>query len=166
MTNVESRTNTDSTIIERPQGPRVAGLAEPRFLNDASFSGYGNATIRPPVVKLVGQNLNTVNDHGMTYYADDDNDCTNKPPGVGAFGMNIIPVGDNNIIQILADKSTGKIYMRESDGSSFDRWSRVYTAKHKPTPIDIGAVFASKIYAREIDDSHVPKPNITEGDVQ
>lgn len=160
------KTTTPRTIEGtegRPSGPRVAGLAEPRFLNDAAFNGYGNVTVRPPVVKLTDQDLNTVVDTGINYYAEQDNDCGHRPTAGGGFGLRFISTGSTTFIQEYTDKGTGKIYRRDFDGTSFGDWYRVYTTKDKPTSVDVNAISVSGIYAKEVNDSLIPKNIVVEG---
>ena len=144
--------------IERPQGPRVAGLADPRLLNATLFSGYEDVIVRAPLTKLTEEDLNDINDVGMVYYADDDNDCANKPEStVKSFGMWFDKVGGNQHVVNLLDGHTNRHYRRTFDGTDYGEWSYVYTSDHKPHPSDLKAIYASKTYERTVDDSNIPK---------
>lgn len=174
MNNIQNMTEEQPTYIEeysidsprtkaraadktRPEGPRVAGLAQPRKLNDALFSGYEDITVKAPLIRLNIEDLNDILNGGIDYYADEGNTVSNKPPGVDAFGMRVVSLGLISRSQELTCKLTGKLFRRIWNGNTYTQWSASYTTENKPKPEDISGGLKLAGVAKTIDDTHINK---------
>lgn len=150
-----SRAKVEDSI--RPVGPRVGGLAQPRKLNDATFSGYEDITVKSPLIRLNIEDLNDILDGGVDYYGDEGNTVSNKPPGVDAFGMKVVSLGLISRSQELTCKATGKLFRRIWNGNTYTPWSASYTTENKPTPEDISGGLKVAGVARTVDDKYINK---------
>lgn len=115
-------------------------LSTARLINGTLFDGSSNITIlaNPVTTNLTTQNLNDIIISGL-YYGDGGNSVVNKPSTVNAFGLQVLKA-NSYISQILveSDTSSGKIWQRQYNGTSWSAWTYVFSQLYKPTKKDIG----------------------------
>lgn len=145
----------------RPAGPRVGGLAQPRKLNDATFTGYEDIIVKSPLIRLNIEDLDDILDGGIDYYGDDGNTVSNKPPGVDGFGMKVVSLGLISRSQELTCKATGKLYRRIWNGNTYTPWSASYTTENKPAPEDISGGLKVAGISKAVDDKYINKVPMT-----
>lgn len=116
-------------------------LSTARTINGILFDGSSNITIlaNPVTTNLTTQNLNDIIISGL-YYGESDNSVANKPSNVNAFGLQVLKTANSYITQILieGDTSSGKIWQRQYNGTSWSAWTYVFSQLYKPTKADVG----------------------------
>lgn len=116
-------------------------LSTARSINGTLFDGSSNITIlaNPVTTNLTTQNLNDIIISGL-YYGEGGNSVVNKPSNVNTFGLQVLKTANSYITQILieGDTSSGKMWQRQYNGTSWSAWTYIFSQLYKPTKKDIG----------------------------
>lgn len=103
-------------------------LTTARNINGVAFDGSKAITVtaNPTETALSGIDLNTTLTPGF-YYGGGNNNCTNKPSNVDAFGLIVYKTANGYITQELTEGNTtpGKKYIRQHTGSAWSSWTQM-----------------------------------------
>ena len=93
--------------------------------------GVGNPLATP--TKLASQNLNDYAGDGKwgAYFAAGGNTVTNKPSGVGHFGLLVIRAADGVTWQMLHDPAKNQVWIRSNDTGSWKPWTALVRSSDK-----------------------------------
>ena len=121
-----------STLLQ----PRVAGLSNARKINDATFQGYEDIIIKPLSAQLTTENLDSIIEEGIEYWAEDDNSCKNKPDSsVLGFALSVKKINTNSILQDLIQNGDKKHWFRVKTEDVWGEWDYFYSVDNpQPTP--------------------------------
>ena len=83
--------------------------------------------------KLTNQNLNDYAGDGKwgSYFAAGGNTVTNKPSGVGHFGLLVIRAADGVTWQMLHDPAKNQVWIRSNDNGSWKSWTVLVRSSDK-----------------------------------
>lgn len=123
-TSVKSSRSVRTGLIQ----PRVSGLAIPRKINDIEFSGYGDIIVKTPLVQLTMEDLDTIIEPGIDYWADETNGCVHKPTGVEGFGLKVIKITEESVRQDLVEDNNKKKWSRIKDSEGWTEWEYAFTS--------------------------------------
>ena len=103
-------------------------LTTARNINGVAFDGSKAITVtaNPTETALSGIDLNTTLTPGF-YYGGGNNNCTNKPSNVDAFGLIVYKTANGYTAQELTEGNTtpGKKYIRQYTGSAWSSWTQM-----------------------------------------
>lgn len=108
------------------------------YAGSSSAGGAANSANKLNGTVLTNQNLDDYHSGVNFYYASGGNTCTNKPSGIGNFGMLVFQSAGGWWTQLLYG-SDDDLYTRRWGGDSWTSWSKIYTTTNKPTASEIGA---------------------------
>ena len=93
--------------------------------------GVNNPLATP--TKLTNQNLNDYAGDGKwgSYFAAGGNTVTNKPSGVGHFGLLVIRAADGVTWQMLHDPAANQVWVRSNDNGSWKSWTVLVRSSDK-----------------------------------
>ena len=112
------------------------------YAGSSSAGGAATSANKLNTTILTNQNLNDYHSGVNFYSGAGGNTCTNKPSGVGNFGMFVFQTAGGWWTQMLYG-SDDDLYTRRWNGTNWSSWSKVYTTTNKPTASDIGAAASS-----------------------
>ena len=103
-------------------------LTTARNINGVAFDGSKAITVtaNPTETALSGTDLNTTLTPGF-YYGGGNNNCTNKPSNIDAFGLIVYKTANGYTTQELTEGNTtpGKKYIRQYTGSAWSSWTQM-----------------------------------------
>lgn len=103
-------------------------LTTARNINGVAFDGSKAITVtaNPTETALSGTDLNTTLTPGF-YYGGGNNNCTNKPSNIDAFGLVVYKTANGYTTQELTEGNTtpGKKYIRQYTGSAWSSWTQM-----------------------------------------
>lgn len=93
--------------------------------------GVGNPLATP--TKLTSQNLNDYAGDGKwgAYFAAGGNTVTNKPSGVGHFGLLVVRAADGVTWQMLHNPAANQVWVRSNDNGSWKPWTALVRSSDK-----------------------------------
>ena len=115
-------------------------LATARTINGVYFDGTNSITItsNPLTTSLTSVDLNDFLTPGF-YNGSGNNNCSNRPTDIDAFGMIVFKTAAGYTSQFLTGGNNQKniSYIRTYDGTSWTTWESYYNTANKPTASDI-----------------------------